>query len=1083
MKPIKLVMCAFGPYAKETVIDFTRFEERGLFLITGDTGAGKTTIFDAICFALYGKASGSFRDTKNLRSEYADLNTESYVDFFFDHQGHHYQVHRVPQFERNKKSGTGTTTVKETAVLYKDGTPEIDGLTPVNKGITELLNIDSDQFKQIAMIAQGEFWELLNADTTKRTEILRSIFMTNAYSQLGYKLKDMKDASFGAMADSRKSIIQYFQDVRLDETNATEEYQANVEAYRDLQAKVSGAGALWDIDGMLASISTLIDMDTKTSEELSASVAAADKAFTDANTALTNAKTNNGFITRVKQQEEALKVLDEKKDQVDAARVLLEKQKKVVFTIKPAYDEWAVYDNAAKTYAGKLAAEQERQQVLNAKVTELTTACEEAAKKEPEALKYETGAQKVQAEQPDYARRQLLTEQVTNLESQAASQQKAQEILSKNAVILNDTITEQTKLQETYKNAPTDLVRQENYCQKLQDLSDELTQLLEVKVPERNRKKNELVKLQSAFLTARTTYDAALEDSTAAERMLENCRAGILAATLEEGQKCPVCGSTHHPEKAHLPEESITEDRVKELADLTEKARSVKEQANTDAVSANEQLQTVDGQLKDALLRVLENELLAGVQNSLLTERQDTLDSADGHSTEGLDVEALALRGELLQQKLTALIETETQKKQTLTIACDQLKAAQEKLSGAQSALQKNTEDTKTWQQQAQTTATALAQARGELDGLKKLQFATWTEAEAAINSWNEAAKTIRDDIKKTADDKTAAEKEVVSSKSTIASLEKQLAEADAEKKKRNGHMMELFKEQNLKSVQEMFDLAVTEDELKNSESEITHYDQQVVATKGLLDQAKKDAEGKVWVDEAVLEQECVTKKAQADQLKKAKTETEGRIQQNKKVCDSISTRRDAFEEAQKKFITSERLYNLVVGKTSTGKITFEQYVQAAGFDGIIAAANRRLKPMSFGQYELYRQEDSIGKRTNTFLDLEVLDNRTGHRRPVGDLSGGESFKASLSLALGLSDTVSRNLGGIQIDALFVDEGFGTLDKKSIESSMETLLGLSDANKLVGIISHREELAEAIPQKIYVKKEKNGSVIEEDDGM
>ena len=176
-------------------------------------------------------------------------------------------------------------------------------------------------------------------------------------------------------------------------------------------------------------------------------------------------------------------------------------------------------------------------------------------------------------------------------------------------------------------------------------------------------------------------------------------------------------------------------------------------------------------------------------------------------------------------------------------------------------------------------------------------------------------------------------------------------------------------------------------------------------------------------------------------------------------------------------------MYKLVKGNTGNGKITLEQYIQAAGFDGIIAAANRRLLPMSDGQYELYRQEDSVGKKSNTFLDLEVLDNYTGHRRPVGNLSGGESFKASLSLALGLSDTVSTNLGGVQMDAIFIDEGFGTLDKKSIDSAMDILINLSGANKIVGVISHREELIENIPQQIRVKKTKDGSQITIDSGI
>ena len=169
-------------------------------------------------------------------------------------------------------------------------------------------------------------------------------------------------------------------------------------------------------------------------------------------------------------------------------------------------------------------------------------------------------------------------------------------------------------------------------------------------------------------------------------------------------------------------------------------------------------------------------------------------------------------------------------------------------------------------------------------------------------------------------------------------------------------------------------------------------------------------------------------------------------------------------------------------GQTKNGKITLEQYIQATGFDGIIRAANRRLLPMSDGQFELFRQEDSLGKRSNTFLDLEVLDNHTGHRKPVGNLSGGESFKASLSLALGLSDTVSANAGGIQMDALFIDEGFGTLDRKSLENAMDILMDLSSTNKLVGIISHREELKENIPQQIKVTKTREGSLIEVDLG-
>jgi exonuclease SbcC len=202
------------------------------------------------------------------------------------------------------------------------------------------------------------------------------------------------------------------------------------------------------------------------------------------------------------------------------------------------------------------------------------------------------------------------------------------------------------------------------------------------------------------------------------------------------------------------------------------------------------------------------------------------------------------------------------------------------------------------------------------------------------------------------------------------------------------------------------------------------------------------------------------------------------RIRVNTEKTRKIREQKDYFEKYQKEDSVCTRLYQLVTGQTGNGKITLEQYIQAAGFDGIIRAANRRLLPMSDGQFELFRKEDAPGKRSNTFLDLEVLDNSTGHRRPVGDLSGGESFKAALSLALGLSDTISSNIGGVQMDALFIDEGFGTLGRKSIQSAMDILAGLSGTSKLVGIISHREELVENIPQQIRVYKDKKGSHID-----
>ena len=280
-----------------------------------------------------------------------------------------------------------------------------------------------------------------------------------------------------------------------------------------------------------------------------------------------------------------------------------------------------------------------------------------------------------------------------------------------------------------------------------------------------------------------------------------------------------------------------------------------------------------------------------------------------------------------------------------------------------------------------------------------------------------------------------------------------------------------------------MLSFVVTEAQINASDEEVNRYHQAVAANHAQLIQAQADAKGKTLIDEDALQAACAQQSAVVEAMRGTVNSIENRMKINEEKQTNIVAQRVELESARKEYSICLRLYNLVKGTTGNGKITLEQYLQAAGFDGIIAAANRRLLPMSDGQYELYRQEDSLGKKSNNFLDLEVLDHYTGHRRPVGNLSGGESFQASLSLALGLSDTVSSNLGGIQMDALFIDEGFGTLDRKSIDHAMEILVNLSGTNKLVGIISHREELMENIPQQIKVKKTRTGSQLSVEAGF
>ena len=293
MKPVKLIISAFGPYAgKLPEIEFDAFEEKGLFLISGDTGAGKTTIFDAICFALYGTTSGTYRDTRNLRSEYARDSVQSYVDFYFSHQGREFHVWRQPSYERKKQRGTGVILEKEKAVFYEEGQVPTEGLTQVNKAVRELLRIDEKQFKQIAMIAQGEFWDLLNAKTDHRTEILRTIFSTSGYKNIEYRLKDRMDASYKMQANAENSIIQHFEDVS---ANEEDELTGRLE---DLKSRAVSSRSAWNLDEILDVTERLILSDRERLKHMKAGLKQAEAELKENNEKLALAKTNNSFIEK-----------------------------------------------------------------------------------------------------------------------------------------------------------------------------------------------------------------------------------------------------------------------------------------------------------------------------------------------------------------------------------------------------------------------------------------------------------------------------------------------------------------------------------------------------------------------------------------------------------------------------------------------------------------------------------------------------------------------------------------------------------------------------------------------------------------
>ena len=1053
MKPSKLIISAFGPYAgRVPEIDFTKFEEKGLFLISGDTGAGKTTIFDAICFALYGTTSGSYRDTKNLRSEYASDTAESYVDFYFSHQGKNYHIWRQPSYERKKQRGTGVITEKEKAVFYEEGKAPVEGLTQVNLAVKDLLHIDEKQFKQIAMIAQGEFRDLLNAKTEQRTEILRTIFLTDGYKNIEYRLKDRMDASYAIRRKTEDSIVQYFGDVSASKTDVLSE------ELTELKDRARESGSAWNLEELLELLGRLIQSDQEKLEVEKERLEQAECILRSKQEALATAQTNNEFIDRLLYLQKERAELATRGQKIKDATDLLDRQKTATREVHPVYLAWKSKADAV-IYTEK-EIENKQQSLLAAEKTAKEAAEQSALAEEKRgrAEELQKKIDKINAEEQKYQQREQLKEKVaalTNdqkiLAEKETSYDTAEKKLEESMQNLKETVAE-------LKNRPTEMQEIRNQGEKLEELAENIRVILERRVSDRTAGKRKLAEKQQVFLKAREKYEAIREKRMEAERILENCRAGILAKDLEEGQKCPVCGSVHHPELASLPERFITEEELEKYESRESTLQEQKDQANTEAEKVKTALEVLEKQLQVDGMTCLRR---AG------TEHHPEIESLD---------ELLVCLQEAYK---TLLYEKKANQERLLILQADcmVLKKAEKDLAKAEEESKRLADDRKTLTIRKQETESSLIESKTMFSSLSELSFDTWKEAEKVCTDSADEVQQIVTHIQQAQKRQKDADEKVTALQASLETLARTLGAQKEDEVKAKASLESVLEKQKFQSVEELLPFVVTEAALKKTEDQITDYRQAVATNQTQLSQAEKDAEGRQLVDAQALSEMCTLQEQTVKTCREAVNMIRNRIANNSEKQTNILSQRSTFGKASKEYSISRRLYTLVKGTTGNGKITLEQYIQAAGFDGIIAAANRRLLPMSGGQYELYRQRDSIGKKINSFLDLEVLDNYTGHRRPVGNLSGGESFKASLSLALGLSDTVSSNLGGIQMDALFVDEGFGTLDRKSMEDAMDALINLSGTNKLVGIISHREELKENIPQQIKVKKLRDGSQI------
>lgn len=1079
MKPTKLVMQAFGAYAEQTEIDFTQFEEKGLFLICGDTGAGKTTIFDAISYALYGEASGSYRDTKNLKSEYVDKKVESFVDFYFTHQGKDYHVCRKPSFKYTNRNGKPDEQAEKVIFYQPDGTTlegakNIDGTKEKPGAIPQLLNMDAGQFMQVAMIAQGEFWKLLNAKTNERTEILRTIFQTDAYKKLELKLKNRMDVSFAARKEKEQSISQSFREVKVEPAeisegisgiltedlaeDSEEQPRSVVQRICDLQEKLQDSKSVWNIEEMLTLLQAIIGEDTEKAKQKETVLVQAEEELQKLQGTLVSAKDNNAILERYARTKEEREVLESQKGLFEERRIQLDRTKQATYKVKPEYDAWSAKEHEWERTkqlitdgAQTLADCQTRAGMADAKVKET-----EALR--PEAEQCQKIVDKVREEEPRYKEREMLQHELGQIQLQLATQEQQEAALVTAEQMLQKRIGELQEQQAVWKEEPQQLAQAQAAHDKLLDSQKKTESIAKNLIPAWRRKQQELEEAQREYRKNQDAYESAKEAFTHADRLYRANLVGILASDLAEGDPCPVCGATHHEKLATLVEASVTAEQCKELKAVEEKKLDAFNQATASASSLRAVVQAKELQLKEQIRGCMTPAFIGGVEA----------------------LEELLVIFERQRAKLVDAVAQSREQMDTLQQNCEKLREVEAMLARAQGTeMARLAEQRKSLVEERQSLIAKQAASQATLAALQTLSYPDWEAAMQAGNHALARVTEIQTALDTAAKEKKSADEAVARVQASIATQKQALEQQKSDAQMLKQRLNEKLTACQFASVEEMQAQVATDAEIHAEETKLADYDKKVTEVAARLSQLEQeqDARHRTLVDLEQLQQEHTSKRVQVETLRTALQAITFRIQNNCEKQQNIRAQQVAYEKAKKENDTSYRLYTLVSGQTRNGKITFEQYIQAAGFDSILQAANRHLLPMSDNQFQLYRQTNAVGKQTNTFLDLEVLDISTGKRRPVGNLSGGESFKASLSLALGLSDTIAENRGGIQMDALFVDEGFGTLDSKSLEETKDALLSMSGENKLVGIISHRDELMD-IPQKLRVTKGRGGSRIQ-----
>ena len=1037
MRPIKLTISAFGPYASKQVIDFEELKGRNIFVISGKTGAGKTTIFDAISYALYGEASGESRETDSLRSHFADDNTETYVELEFELRGEKYTVNRVPKQKKKKARGEGYTEKSADATLTLPDGKVITKVKNVTDKIIEILGITREQFKQIVMLAQGEFKKLLLADSVEREGIFRKIFNTYDFEKIQAELKDKA-------ANLSKNRTKSKHEMEINLKNIKGEHDIVIDEYVDFPL-------------VIEKLKDLLERDNNIYKTLNEEGKEVDNNLQVKNQEKAIIETNNNLI---KEKEIITKALEELLSKEDEYK----NKSKTIIDGKNAKEVKYIEDKLIET-TKKLTKREEDYNLSLKNIDSLK-------------LKQEEANKLLQIEESKECDREKLSVEINNLNK---LEEKIIELDSLNNKVMHlKQSAENSKLQIINNKKETEELKKSKEEKELQlkDIATLETKKVELEsdIKAKNKTLDEVRELFKVIRSFQNTYiehnnkakeykefeveyKKVKENYEAMDDLYKKEQAGILASKLQENEPCPVCGSTNHPNKATIKEnlKIPTKEELKvakENLDKLEK-ENLEKINNLTTLNSNKTtyLEQVNNHLSmlSATLNIDKtfNSETAKVVKNLGTELKSVIDKLKDELLKVIDKISLK---EKIEKELNLITTTINEREQSLI-----------KLEECE-----------------KNYTTELTQNITKIDEYKKEIPENITDLKTLNNLIEVKTKELNISKEKLA--KLRLENENLAKKlegenSTSKEINKSIEELKLEIANNKANFNEAIKEQGFDNIQTYEDAKLQISMVESLEKEVENYNSELKLTKAKQEDIINKTKDIVFMDITTIDEEIRSIQNNKKELESKLRELHAIIVGNKTILKNVENLNIEFKEIEEEYKVLGELADLANGKKAP-YISFERYILASYFEDIIEAANIRLEKMTGDRFSLIRKTSKSKGAGQKGLELEIYDNYTDSSRDVSSLSGGESFKASLSLALGLSDIVQSNAGGVSLDTMFVDEGFGTLDPQSLDNAIDSLLELQRGGRLVGIISHVEELKERIDAKLEVTSTSKGSKVE-----